>query len=57
VFETLKRYDRKLDIISNYIKRYGNKKPKKDISTIEYDEYIEINKIENWKASDSKIII
>ena len=59
-FEILKKYDRDLDVIINSIKKYGMisnslKKTKPNMNLlIKYSDFIELNRIEDWGASDSK---
>lgn len=56
IFEPLKKYDKKLDLINGFIKnskgsrRSSIQKKRK----IEYTDYIDINHIEDWNFVDSK---
>jgi len=54
VFELLQKYDKKLDIITNTIKSYRIKKQKKKLSLIDYNDFIELNRIEEWNENDCK---
>ncbi len=53
VFILLKNFDKKLDIIANYIKGFGKKSRKKEEEGY-YSDYIELKNIEFWNAIESK---